>query len=145
MSKEHVSTYEHFKADPKRRRLLVEEELMIEVREKICEYMQLEGITRTELAKRLDVTKGYITQILSGSRNVTLRTLAAVADALGYEVKLRLRRLKQPKEQRVSYQIEWEKEPENAVDEVFAAHLIIESEAQVKAPVKREPALQVAS
>lgn len=45
-------------------------------------YMKERGITKRELAQRLDVTPGRVSQILSGGENLTLRTMAAVCAAL---------------------------------------------------------------
>jgi transcriptional regulator with XRE-family HTH domain len=87
--------------------LLRQEELFVEVTEKICEYMERENVSRSELAKRLDVSKGWITQILSGGRNLTLRTLSDVADALGYEVKLRFKPSEPVQLEHVSYERDW--------------------------------------
>jgi transcriptional regulator with XRE-family HTH domain len=41
------------------------------------------GLSQADLAKRLGVTKGRVSQILSGRQNMTLRTLAAIGWALG--------------------------------------------------------------
>ncbi len=68
------------------RRLLREEELILEVTEAVSVVMEKEGISKAQLAKRLGKTKGFISQLLSGGRNLTLRTLAGLVDALGYRV-----------------------------------------------------------
>ena len=39
-------------------------------------------MSRSELAKRLDRTKGYITQLLDGRANMTVRTISDVFTAL---------------------------------------------------------------
>lgn len=79
---ERPSLYDEFKKDPARRRHLLEEDLLNDVTEKICEVLELRGISRADLARSLGKTKGYVTQILRG-QNLTLRSLASVADALG--------------------------------------------------------------
>ena len=77
------STYELFEQSSERnRRLLREEELILDVTEAVSAMMQEAGISKTQLAKRMGRTKGFITQLLSGGRNLTLRTLAGLADAL---------------------------------------------------------------
>jgi len=104
--KQPASIYESFKAEPRRGRLLAEEEFILEVTEKLVEYLNRGNVSRTELANRLGVTKGYVTQILSGGKNLTLRTIADVAEALGYEPKLKLRKRKQrEKLQCVSFEL----------------------------------------
>ena len=77
------STYELFEQSSERnRRLLREEELILDVTEAVSAAMQEAGISKAQLAKRMGRTKGFITQLLSGGRNLTLRTLAGLADAL---------------------------------------------------------------
>ena len=63
---------------------LEQEHLLLEVTEIIAELMAAQGVTKAELARRLRTTKGHVTQMLSGSRNLTLRTLSDVFTALGY-------------------------------------------------------------
>ncbi len=48
--------------------------------------MGREGITKAALARRLGKSKAYVTQALSGGRNMTLRTLAEFAWACGASV-----------------------------------------------------------
>ena len=69
--------------DVEYRRLFNQEALILEVTEAICGYMEEHEITRVELAKRLGKTKGFVSQLLNGDRNLTLRTLADIVDALG--------------------------------------------------------------
>ena len=63
---------------------LEQEHLLLEVTEIIAELMAAQGVTKAELARRLRTTKGHVTQMLSGSRNLTLRTLSDVFTALVY-------------------------------------------------------------
>lgn len=82
--------YEEFEASSSENRLLLrEEEFILEVTELLCEILRKEGISKVELARRLGRTKGFVTQILSGGRNLTLRTVADVVDALGYKIEAR--------------------------------------------------------
>src|ERR1017187_4585084 len=64
-------------------REFIKEELALEAMEKISELMELNSVTKSELARRTGNSKAYITQVLSGSRNMTVHTLAALAFALG--------------------------------------------------------------
>jgi transcriptional regulator with XRE-family HTH domain len=63
-------------------RLLAQELLITEITEKIWNAMELAGVNKTELANRMGATKGYVSQVLSGSRNMTLRTLSDICFAL---------------------------------------------------------------
>ena len=88
MTKAHTD-YEVFeRSSVEHRRLLREEELILDVTEVLSEMLEKEGVKQTELAERLGKTKGFVSQILAGGRNLTLRTIADVADALGYRVRL---------------------------------------------------------
>ncbi len=64
-------------------RLVAQELLITEVTEEIWKAMEEAGVTKAELANRMGATKGYVSQVLSGSRNMTLRTLADICFALG--------------------------------------------------------------
>lgn len=70
------------------RRADSEEGLIIDATEIICEALNERGWTRAQLAAALDVRPSEITMRLRGSRNLTLRTVAAMLDALDYEVKI---------------------------------------------------------
>ena len=60
----------------------------MEVTETICELLENEKISRKELADRLGKSKGFISQLLNGGRNLTLRTVADILHVLGYKVSL---------------------------------------------------------
>ena len=74
--------------DPEFRKLLAQEELILEVTETICELLEKEKVSRKELADRLGKSKGFISQLLNGGRNLTLRTVADILHVLGYKVAL---------------------------------------------------------
>jgi transcriptional regulator with XRE-family HTH domain len=85
------SDYERFElSSVENRRLLREEELILEATVALAQALEAEGMRKTELAQRLGKSRAFVTQILSGGRNLTLRTLADAADALGYQARLRL-------------------------------------------------------
>ncbi|TDN64281.1 helix-turn-helix domain-containing protein [Scandinavium goeteborgense] len=58
------------------------EELTFNVTEDILIQMEDKDISKSELADKLGKTKSYISQLLSGSRNMTLRTLSDICFAL---------------------------------------------------------------
>ena len=80
--------YEQLMESPDFRRLYAIEGLVTEAGEFIARLMQEQKVTKAELARRLGKSRAYITQMLTGSTNLTVRTLAEVAYALGAEVKL---------------------------------------------------------
>lgn len=67
-------------------RLLAQESLILDVTEEICRVLESTKINRQELAKRLGKSKGFVTQVLSGERNMTLRTAADLATALDHRL-----------------------------------------------------------
>lgn len=78
-------------------RLAAQERLIAEVTEAIWGAMAEAGINQTGLANRIGTTKGHISQVLNGSRNMTLRTLAEICFALElkptFDVKARQQRV----------------------------------------------------
>ena len=74
--------------DDEFRRLFAQEDLILEVTEKLCELLEKEKISRKELADRLGKSKGFVSQLLNGGRNLTLRTVADILHVLGYKLSL---------------------------------------------------------
>lgn len=76
--------YENFEqSSVENRRRLREEELILEVTETLCDAMETRKISKTQVAAKLGKTKGFVSQLLAGGRNLTLRSIADVADAVG--------------------------------------------------------------
>jgi len=67
-------------------RLYQQERAILEVTELVCQLLDEEDVTRSELARRIGKTKGYITQLLDGRTNMTLRTISDVFTALNRAV-----------------------------------------------------------
>lgn len=63
-------------------RLTRQEELILDVTVGLSEALEDKGVTKAELARRLDRTPSFVSQLFAGSRNLTLRTIADVAAAL---------------------------------------------------------------
>lgn len=58
------------------------EQLILATTEMILGIMEEQGVTRAELADRLGRTRGHVSQVLNGDRNMTLRTVAEILHAL---------------------------------------------------------------
>lgn len=56
----------------------------------LASLLESVGVTRRELARRLDISPGRVSQLLSGAANLTLRTVAEITWALGYHSTIRL-------------------------------------------------------
>lgn len=68
-------------------RVYAQEGLILDVTEAIWEKMEQIGIKKKDLAKMLGKSPAYITQLLNGSRNMTLRTLADIAFSMNIKPK----------------------------------------------------------
>lgn len=73
-------------------RLKMQEHLILDVTENFCEILENEGVNRSSLAKIMGKTKGYISQILNGGRNLTLRSMADLAYHLGYNITIQFQK-----------------------------------------------------
>lgn len=54
-----------------------------ELYRQVIDYKEKKGINQTELAEELGVTKGYVSQILKGEFNYTLKKLIEISLAIG--------------------------------------------------------------
>lgn len=64
------------------------ERLIFNTTEDILLAMQDAGMKQSDLAKKLGKSDSCISQMLNGTRNITLRTLSDICAALGVEVKI---------------------------------------------------------
>ena len=62
-----------------------QEVAILDTTELICDLMKEAGVSRSDLAQRMRKSKGYITQLLDGSRNMTIRTVSDIFTNLGHE------------------------------------------------------------
>ncbi len=77
------SFVEKLTATPERLASFQQEGLILEVTELIYHLMQTHGVNKAELAARLGKSRAYVTQMLAGRANMTLRTVSDVLTALG--------------------------------------------------------------
>lgn len=80
--------YQKVNTNAHEQRLARQEQLLFDATELISRVMQEERVTKADLAKRLGKSKAFVTQVLRGQSNMTLRTLSDLADVLGYTVEL---------------------------------------------------------
>lgn len=62
------------------------ERLILDATELILRLLERQGITKSQLADRIGKSKGHVSQLLNGERNMTLRTLAEIAHALNQRI-----------------------------------------------------------
>lgn len=82
--------YERLSGDPEFLKELRQEELILEVTEVLTRALSDVGLKQSELADRMGKTKGFVSQLFAGGRNLTLRTLSDVSLALGLRPRLKL-------------------------------------------------------
>jgi transcriptional regulator with XRE-family HTH domain len=68
--------------------------LVTQLTNEITWCLRERGLTRADLAARMGVSPGRVSQILGGGENLTLRTLAALSTALDARFDLELNALK---------------------------------------------------
>ena len=59
-----------------------QEELILDVTDRLTQALDNAGITKGELAERLGKSLGFVSQVFGGGRNLTLRTVSDIAAAL---------------------------------------------------------------
>jgi len=75
--------------DPEIRRIFEEELLLGETTDTLEALVESVGLKQKELAGRMGLTEGRISQILAGGENLTLKSLATLGWALGIRFELR--------------------------------------------------------
>ena len=73
-------------------RLFAQEGLLVAASEEVWRVMNQQDVNQAELARRIGCSTAHVSMVLRGTRNLTLRTLADLADALGYEVSVKLKK-----------------------------------------------------
>ena len=74
--------------DEEFQRLFAQEDLILEVTKHFVNSWRTKRFPGKELADRLGKTKGFVSQLLNGGRNLTLRTVADILHVLGYRASL---------------------------------------------------------
>ena len=58
--------------------------------DEIVEYMERNGISKADLARRIGKSRSYVTQVLSGSTNISLGSLGKILHALNAELERKI-------------------------------------------------------
>jgi transcriptional regulator with XRE-family HTH domain len=64
--------------------------LILDFTEGLHRMMEVNGVSRSELARRLGVSPAYVTKVLRGNVNFTLDSMVRLARAAGGEVSLQV-------------------------------------------------------
>lgn len=70
------------------------EKILLNFTAEICARMQLLGINRAELAKRLGTSRAFVSKILSCNHNITLKTMDSLSHVLGMELDIEAHAMK---------------------------------------------------
>lgn len=91
MKKEYkfVSPSLEFESDTDARQY-ARDELIYNVTEDILVTIERSNLSKAELAKRLNKSKSFVTQLLSGARNMTLGTLSDICFSLQVRPKIKI-------------------------------------------------------
>ena len=71
-------------------RLVRQEELILDVTNRLTEALEQAGVTKAELAKRIERSPGFVSHVFGGGRNLTLKTISDIAAALSLRPTLQL-------------------------------------------------------
>lgn len=66
-------------------RLWQQETTILKITELICGQMASMNVSRSELARRMGTTPGHVSQLLNGTKNMTVRTISDVFTSLGLQ------------------------------------------------------------
>jgi transcriptional regulator with XRE-family HTH domain len=76
--------------DEEGRRVLEQERLILEVTEAVAALMRSQKVSRAELARRIEKSPAFVTKMLRGDNNFTLRTLSDIFFAMDRSVHVSL-------------------------------------------------------
>ena len=68
------------------------ETAILDFTEKLVGKMHQAGLCRAELTQKLGVSRPFVTKLLNGNPNMTIKTMVSIAHALECEMKIALRR-----------------------------------------------------
>lgn len=71
---------------------IVEETALATAQARIQNAMDRSKVTKAELARRMEVSPSYITRIMSGEHNLTIKTLARALHECGFRALIDIRR-----------------------------------------------------
>ncbi|MCD4830596.1 MAG: helix-turn-helix transcriptional regulator [Anaerohalosphaeraceae bacterium] len=80
---------EKIERDDDLKKLYLEERLILKVTNIISELMEEQDVKKIDLAERIGCSKGYITQLLDGTKNMTLKTISNVFFELGHTLTIK--------------------------------------------------------
>jgi transcriptional regulator with XRE-family HTH domain len=83
-----TTKFDELMLDPEFRKLYAVEGLIADTAQMISDLLDHRKMKQADLARLLNKTPAYVSQLLNGKANMTVRTLAEVVYALGATVKI---------------------------------------------------------
>jgi transcriptional regulator with XRE-family HTH domain len=83
-----TTKHDELMLNPEYRKLYAIEALIADTAQLICDLLERRNMKKADLARLLDKTPAFVSQLLNGKANMTVRTLAEVVHALGASVKI---------------------------------------------------------
>lgn len=80
------SIHEQFLGTAENQRLYQQERLLVEVTELLARVMEKKEMNRSDLARAIGKSRAFVTQVLRGNHNMTLRTVADLFGAMRHDV-----------------------------------------------------------
>ncbi len=75
-----------FQGDPQ----FIAEGLLLDINEQLVKLLQEQGVSKSVLAQRLGVSNAYISKLLNGNENLTIKQLVKIATVLGCKIDVAL-------------------------------------------------------
>ena len=83
-----TTKFDALMSDPEFRKEFAVEGAIADASQIICDLLDRKNMNKADLARLLQKTPAYVSQLLSGKTNMTVRTLAEVAHALGFKIEI---------------------------------------------------------
>jgi transcriptional regulator with XRE-family HTH domain len=64
------------------------EKVILDFTEQVVAYMGKQNMSRVDLAKRLGVSKAFVTKLLNGNPNLTIKTMVSISKTLGCDLNI---------------------------------------------------------
>jgi len=108
--------YDEYMKDEEFARIMAQENLIMGVTEDVCKILKEDQLTRSKFAHIMGKTRGYVSQLLNGRRNITLRVLSDIAYRLGYHVNI-IFKARIAKSEQLSLKLDWDMSQKNILPE----------------------------
>lgn len=60
--------------------------LQVQIGERIKAVLEMKGMKQQELADKAGMTKSYLSRVIHGTENITVKTIEAIEKALGEKI-----------------------------------------------------------